>query len=137
MWPSGPVTHYNIPSQKKKNPCIFQSLGRSPGTIRPLVKFFAFLLSLDRLPTTIWSISKKKNRLSPKWLVLSVKVMCQSTVFKVFKTKKIKKKQKFFLYLIFFINLLHKAKRKWNFLISLHSKYYKEWATIITQFLNK
>jgi len=41
----------------------------------------------------------------------------------------------FFLYLLFFINLLHKAKRKWNFPISWHSKYYKEGATVITQFL--
>jgi len=41
----------------------------------------------------------------------------------------------FFLYLLFFINLLHKAKRKLNFPISLHSKYYKEGATVITQFL--
>jgi hypothetical protein len=79
---------------------------------------------------------KKKGGLSSKWLVswflhLSVKVVCQSTVFK---TKK-KKKQRFFLYLLFFINLLHKAKRKWNFPISLHSKYYKEGVTVITQFL--
>jgi len=50
------------------------------------------------------------------------------------KTKK-NKKQRFFLYLLFFINLLHKAKGKWNFPISLHSKYYKEGATVITQFL--
>jgi hypothetical protein len=41
----------------------------------------------------------------------------------------------FFLYLLFFINLLHKAKRKWNFLISSCRKYYKEGATVITQFL--
>jgi len=41
----------------------------------------------------------------------------------------------FFLYLFFFISLLHKAKRKWNFPISLHSKYYKEGTTVITQFL--
>jgi hypothetical protein len=124
MWPTGQVTHYNVtiwagnplqytilywagnPLQytitKKKNPRIFQSLGRSPGTIRPLVKFFAFLLSSGRLPRTIWFISKKKKG--------------------------------FFLYLLSFINLLHKAKRKWYFLISLHSKYYKEGATVITQF---
>ena len=84
MWPFGPVTHYNISSYTgqvthynvtiwagnplqytitKKNPCIFQSLGRSPRTIRPLAKFFAFLLSLGRLPKTIWSISKKNPRI--------------------------------------------------------------------------
>ena len=100
---------------------VFFHLGRSPITMRPLLK------------------KKQKIRSSSKWLVswflhLSVKVVCQSTVFKVFKTKKKKnkKKQKFFLYLLFFIHLLHKAKRKWNFLISLHSKYYKEGATVIT-----
>jgi len=80
---TGQVTHYNVtiwagnplqyttlfwagnPLQytiTKKNPRIFQSLGRSPGTIRPLAKFFAFLLSLGRLPKTIWSISNKKKR---------------------------------------------------------------------------
>jgi hypothetical protein len=48
--------------------------------------------------------------------------------------KKKRSKSSFCIY-IFFINLLHKAKRKWNFLISLHNKYYKEGATVITQFL--
>ena len=138
MWPSGPVTLYNIPSQKK-NPRIFQSLGRSPRTIRPLAKFFAFLLSLGRLPKTIWSISKKKKKkktttTKKKWVVFQITCsLCKSHMsiycFQSF--------QDFFLYLLFFINLLHKAKEKWKFSISLYCKYYKEGATVITQFLNK
>jgi hypothetical protein len=54
--------------------------------------------------------------------------------FRSFQDSKKNKAQKFFLYLVFLINLLRKAKRK-CFLISLHSKYYKEGATVITQFL--
>jgi hypothetical protein len=39
-----------------------------------------------------------------------------------------------FLYLLFFINLLRKSKRKQNFPMSLHRKYYKKRATVITYF---
>ena len=97
---------------------------------------FLISISLYKGHVSIYCFKKnKKYGSSSKWLVswflhLFVKVVCQSTVFKVFK-----KKKWFFLYLLFFINLLHKNKRKWNFPISLHSKYYKEGATIITQFL--
>jgi len=128
MWPSGLVTHYNVtiwagnplqfdhPEKSSyfstgqvthynvtilKNHRIFKSSGRSPGTIRPLAKFFAFLLSSGRMPKTIWSIKKK-------WVVFQMTCsLCKSHVFEVFKTKK---KKKFFPYLLFFINLLHKAK---------------------------
>jgi hypothetical protein len=119
---SGPVTHYNIPSQKK-NPRIFQSLGRSPGTIRPLAKFFAFLLSLGRLPKIIWSVSKKKKKVI---FQITYSLRKKSYVNLLF--------SRFFFYLLFFINLLHKAKEKWNFSISLYCKYYKEGATVITNF---
>jgi uncharacterized membrane protein len=42
-----------------------------------------------------------------------------------------KKIQKFFLCILFFINLLSKAKRKQNFSIYLHHKYYKKEAIVI------
>ena len=138
-----PVTHYNIPSYTgqvthynvtiwagnplqytitKKNPHIFQSLDRSPGTIRPLAKFFAFLLSLGRLPKTIWSISnkkkqkknkKQKTKNKKKWVVFQITCsLCKSHMsiycFRSFQDSK--KKKEFFPYLLFFINLQHKAK---------------------------
>jgi hypothetical protein len=73
-----------------------------------------------------------------KWLTyrfqyLSMKVIYEFSIFKVFKIFEISKK-KFHVY-FFFINLLSKAKRKRNFPMSLHRKYYKAGATIITQFL--
>jgi hypothetical protein len=86
--------------------------------------------------------SKKKKK---KWVVFQMTCflistsLCKGCVsiycFQGFQGWKKKKKQRFFLYLLFFINLLHKAIRKWNFPISLHSKYHKEGATVITQFL--
>ena len=107
---------------------VFFHLGRSPITIRPLLN------KKQKKQKKQQKKTKKFFWSSSKWLVswflhFPVKVIFQSTVFK---TKK--KKEKFFLYLLFFINLLHKAKGKWNFPISLHSKYYKQGETVITQF---
>jgi uncharacterized membrane protein SirB2 len=137
MWPSGQVTHYNVPTGQVTHYNVTIWAGN------PL-QYTILYWAGNPLQYTIKKTAKnKKSGWSSKWLVswflhLSVKVVCQSTVFKVSKKKKRKKKkrkQMFFLYLLFFINLLHKAKRKWNFLISSRRKYYKERATVITQFL--
>ena len=115
-----------------RNPsrCFFLS-GRSSGTIRPLAKPFAFFYYQAGRPKQFDLFQKKKDGSSSKWLVSWFQHL--SFVFEVFKNSK-KKKQKFVLYLFFFINLLRKAKRKQNFLISLHSKYYKEMTTVRIQF---
>ena len=123
MWPSGPVTHYNIPSQKK-NPRIFQSLGRSPGTIRPLAKFFAFLLSLGRLPKTIWSISnkqkkQKKNKKQKKWDIFQMTCsLCKShmSIYYFQSFSGLSEKQKFFcVYFFFLYKFTTQSQRKIKF----------------------
>jgi hypothetical protein len=114
----------------------FSQTGRSLGTSRPLLK--------NR--EVAWNnlIISKKNCIFHwqggslfKWLTywfqyLSMKVIYEFNIFKVFKIFEISKKK--ISCLLFFINLLSKAKRKWNFSMSLHRKYYKAGATIITQF---
>jgi len=150
MWPSRPVTYYNIPSYtgqlthynmtiwagnplkytitKKKFLVFFNHRAGRLEQLDHSWNSSRFFYHRVGCPEQFDSFKKKKGS-SLKWLVLSVKVMYQSTIFKVFFFLK-----KFFLYLLSFINLLHKAKRKWYFLISLHSKYYKEGATVITEF---
>jgi len=54
---TGQVTHYSITNLK--NPCIFQTSARSPGTIRPLAKPFSrFFFLSGRLPGTIRPLAK-------------------------------------------------------------------------------
>ena len=94
---TGQVTHYNVTNLR--NPRIFQASGRLPGTIRPLAKFFAFFYHPAGCPKQFDPFKKKqknkKGESSSKWLVswflhLSVKVVCQSTVFKTKKKKEAK-----------------------------------------------
>jgi hypothetical protein len=157
MWPSGQVTHYNIPTGQVThynvtiwvgnplqytiwagNPLqcdhfwkilvFFQTSGRSPRTIRPLAKFFAFFYHRAGCPKQFHPLKKKnKNKKNKqkqkKWVIVRMicflisTSLCKShmsiSCFQSFQKKK--KKQKFCLYLLFFINLLHKDKGKWNF----------------------
>jgi hypothetical protein len=63
---------------------------------------------------------------------LSAKVVIQFTDVEVYKI--LERSKSPFSCLLFFINLLCKAKRKRNFSMSLHRKYYKKEETIINQF---
>ena len=119
----------------------FSQIGRSLGTSRPLLKnlcvFHQWAVAWNNL------IISKKNCIFHwqggslfKWLTyrfqyLSLKVIYEFSIFKVFKIFEISKK-KISCLLFFFINLPSKAKRKRNFPMSLHRKYYKAGATIIT-----
>jgi len=117
------------------NPSHFFFLsGRSPETIRPLAKFFTFFYPRAGRPKQFDHL-KKRITFHIIYFLISTS-LCKGRMsiycFRSFQDYKQKKKQKFVLYLLFFINLLRKAKRKQNFLISLHSKYYKKEATVIT-----
>jgi len=142
MWPSGQVTHYNIPTGQVThynvtiwvgnplqytnwagNPLqcdhfwkiivFFSNIGQVAWNNETTCEILRILLSSGRLPKTVSSIKKKtknkkqktknkqkqtktkKNGSSFEWFVswfqhLSVKVICQSPVFKVFKKKKSK-----------------------------------------------
>jgi hypothetical protein len=109
---------------------LFLLSGRLPGTIRSLAKPFAFFYYQAGRPKQFDLFQKKKMGRLLKDLFLDFNI---SLLFSKF-SKTLKKKQKFVVYLLFFINLLRKAKRKQNFLISLHSKYYKEMTTVRIQF---
>jgi len=63
---------------------------------------------------------------------LSRKVICQFTTFEVFKI--FERSKSYFSCLLFYIYLLRKAKRKQNFSMSLHRKYYKKGATVKLNF---
>ena len=101
MWPFGPVTHYNIPSYTgqvthynvtiwagnplqytitKKKILVF--FNHWAGRLEQLdhSRFFAFLLSLGRLPKTIWSISKKKGVVSQMICFLISTSLCKGHV---------------------------------------------------------
>jgi hypothetical protein len=56
---TGQVTHYNMTNLR--NPCIFQALGRSPGTIRPLAKFFVFFYHSAGCPKQFDPFKKTKK----------------------------------------------------------------------------
>jgi len=129
---TGQVTHYNVTILKNprifplgrspitmwpiwKNPRMFQTSGRSPGTIRPLAKFFAFFYHRAGCPKQFDPSQKKKNKNkkngpSSKWLVVSVKVM-SIYCFWSFQDSQ-KSKSSFVSTFFFFINLPCKAKGK-------------------------
>jgi len=140
MWPSGPVTHYNIPSYNGQvthynvtiwvgNPLQYtikkilvffnhwvgrlEQLDHSRNSSRFFYHWAGCPKQFDPFQTNKKNKKKTKNKKSGtsfKWLVLSVKVICQSTIFKVFQD--FQKSSSFVSTFFFFINLLRKAKGK-------------------------
>ena len=152
MWPSytGQVTHYNISSTgqvthynvtiwagnplqytiTKKNPRIFQSLGRSPGTIRPReILHFSFIIG-QVAQNNLIHFKKKKG------VVFQITCsLCKSHMsIYCFRSFQDSKKKEILSVSTFLYKFTTQSQRKWNFSISLHRKYYKEGATVITQF---
>ena len=113
-----------------KNPCIFQSSGRSPGTIRPLAKPFShFILyragRLEQLDHFFKKKLKKKAKKKKKSKPINQK--------KKKRKKRKGGKEEGFSQLFFFTKLTIQSQKKINFLISLHRKHGKEGATVVTQ----
>jgi hypothetical protein len=57
---TGQVIHYDVTNLR--NPRIFQSSSRSPGTIRPLMKFFAFFYHRAVCPKQFDPFQKPKKK---------------------------------------------------------------------------
>ena len=92
-----------------KNPCIFQSSGRSPGTIRPLAKPFShFILyragRLEQLDHFFKKKLKKKAKKKKKSKPINQKKRKEK--------KEKEEKRKGFHNYSFLQNLLYKVKRK-------------------------
>jgi hypothetical protein len=120
IWAGNPLQYTITKKKEKKNPRIFQSSGRSPGTIRPLAKPFShFILYQAGRLEQLDHLKKKKQKAK-----------------KSIKKKREEKrgKEEGLSQLFVFTKLTIKSQKKINFLMHLHRKHCKEGATVITQF---
>jgi len=110
---------------------FFFLLGRSPGTIRPLVNPFRILFfPPGKLPGTIRPLASLLSFYHRVGRLEQLDHFFQKNKQK----KSIKRKEEGFSCLFFFTKLTIQSQKKMNFLMPLHRKHCKEEATVIIQF---